>query len=95
MNGFLQTLESKALKKARTREVFPSRHSRQNIIISKPIKGNILTYKKMTLIWCQKNYQNGSISSIHPVLSDKNQDLDNIASCPEDTSILNAAENSD
>ena len=32
---------------------------------------------------------------INPVLSDKNKGLDNITSCPEDTSILNAAENCD
>ena len=31
----------------------------------------------------------------NPLLSDKNQGLDNIVSCPKDTSILNAAEDSD
>ena len=35
------------------------------------------------------------LNIINPVLSDKNQSLDKISSCPEDNSILNAAEDSD
>ena len=129
MNGFLQTLESKALKKAPAREVFASilqvlneASTEEGFAIKnsssfnekKPFKDLYLDVKKLQSKYnniktdwrkCSDRQKNGSglapeklpkwFDITNPVPPDKNQGLDNIASCPEDTLILNAAEDSD
>ena len=119
-------LETKALKKAPTREVFPlslqvlnealteegfAIKNSSNYNEKKPFKDLNLDFKKLQSKYSNiktnwKKYsdrqKNGSglepeklakwLNIVNPVLSDKNQGLDNITSCPEYTSILNAAE---
>ena len=66
----------------------------RSLIISKPIGGNILTGKKNGSSVAPKKLPKW-FDITNPLLSDKNQGLDNIVSCPKDTSILNAAEDRD
>ena len=110
MNGFLQALGSKTFKKAPTWEVFASIFevlnealteqrfaikSSSNFNEKKPLKD----LDQLEEIFWQLWFNAGKITKrfviINPVLPDTHQGLDNIASCPEDTSILNVAEDND